>query len=276
MNSKILSTWNFQKRYGRGGLIYWTAPDCPIDLNPEVLHRHKFNWGDQTAKDISVLKRDKRTSVARVDLGGQVVLFKCFRLKTLRDKRKYNRFALPEIINSLEARARGISAPACYGYFEIRPLWLGGISYCGALVEFIDNLMEMKEFYGSPEKCFPEIIPILVQLYQTGVNHCDISPRNVLINPQTRAQVIVDWQYCSFVAPGNDVQLILHMVKYLRYAQLSVREALVRNWIAALLQACDSAMSVDKFQLCVATLEGKKISLHERLSLKVERIASII
>ena len=63
-------------------------------------------------------------------------------------------------------------------------------------------------------------IPALLQMFSLGINHIDASPDNIFVNPKEPAKwKIIDWQYSCKVRPGNEKQLLLFAIHYLKFQQ---------------------------------------------------------
>jgi len=262
----------FDYSKGAGGLRFWRSGDCPEQIDANWIVKHICSSEGLSSLNARILKTGKRVTVFGLDSYDKALIFKTYRFRRFKDKRRYKIFALSEIRNNLRASEFGISVPQCYGYYEIRPFWLGFVSGCGVIMERLSGYVEFKQYYKQTPSLLAAVIPMLVELYQKGVNHIDISPTNVFINPQNGRYAIIDWQHCSFHPPCNDIQLILHARKYLRYIPIDKNSSMCKDWLSQLHDNSGSKMPLDEFLKKVASLEGKKIYLKERLSLDPEKL----
>ena len=262
----------FDYSKGAGGLSFWRSGDCPEQIDASWMVEHICSSEALSSLNARILKTGKRVTVFGLDSYGKALIFKTYRFRRFKDKRRYRRFALSEIRNNLSASEAGIFVPRCYGYYEVRPFRYGFVSGCGVIMEDLLGYVEFGQYYKQTESLLSAVIPILVELYQKGVNHIDISPSNVFINPKEGGYAIIDWQYCSFHRPCNDIQLILHARKYLRYIPIDKNSSMCKDWLGELHDRSGSKMPSDEFLKKVASLEGRKIYLKERLSLDAKKL----
>jgi hypothetical protein len=225
---------------------------------------------------VEPLKQYTRRSVLRVRQAfppGESVIVKGFPLKKLESRFKYRKYGLTEFINYQRAAERKIPAPACYGYFEVRSF--GMVAANGVVVEDLAgwrSLAELAERESSKRvEVLSAAIPLLKMLYETGTNHVDASPQNILQSPDGAAVRLIDWQYCSFVPPRHDAQLALQAAYFLNYARLAADSPLAREWLNRLVSACASSIPGERLCSIVGALQAQgKISADDRLRLRPE------
>lgn len=226
--------------------------------------------------DVEVLKCSIRRSVFRVRNVGPglpSLIVKGFPLAKIESRVKYRKYGLAEFSHYQQAASLGISMPACHGYFELRALGL--VKANGVLIEDLAGWRSLADLaLADPAKrreILAMAIPLLKQLHETGVNHIDTSPQNMLRSPDGAELRLIDWQYCSFVPPRRPAQLLLQAAHFLNYAGLPVESPAAREWLAELAAACRWPYPAEKFQLAVAALRSHgQISATSRLALSLD------
>ena len=278
IHKDTLKKEGFLKCRSSRGLTYWCREDSPVKISEELLWANLFNLESHGRADVLMYKEDKRRSVSKVEVNGVDLVFKNFKLSTLRDKCKQRRFALSEVYNNLKGERAGLAVPKCYGFFEIRPLRMGPVRYCGVVMECLSDYVLMGDYYDSMENILKASIPVLEMLYVCGVNYADMSPRNLLIHPETKAVVIIDWQYSKPHFPEDDIQLIAQAAQFWnavnvrRFVEMFPQRELRDRWLCELHKCCGVTMPLELFVRNISRLEGKKIHLASRLSLNCKRL----
>jgi hypothetical protein len=84
-----------------------------------------------------------------------------------------------------------------------------------------------------------------------------VKPSNVFFHNDTGAPVIIDWQYCRFHAPRNNVQLVMQAAHFLNFAALMPGSELWANWVAELHRQSGTTMNLQ-------TLETEIRNMHEQ------------
>jgi serine/threonine protein kinase len=255
-----------------GGLCWWPVGSGSLTLRAQEILR---SLDAPAGTDVEPLKQFTRRSVLRVRKvfpPGESVIVKGFPLKKIESRFKYRKYGLTEFINYQRATERKIPAPACYGYFEVR--WLGMVTANGVVVEDLagwTSLAELAEGDASRQiDVLSAAIPLLKILYETGTNHIDASPQNMLQSPDGGAVRLIDWQYCSFLNPRNDTQLALQAAHFLNYAKLAADSAMGKEWLGRLVSTCLPATPVERFRSIVERLQSRgKISSEDRLGLRL-------
>jgi len=83
--------------------------------------------------------------------------------------------------------------------------------------------------------------------------------------------VLIDWQYCSFVAAKNVKQLVYQAAQFLRYTDLSEGDSDWSAWLRALYEACPLSIEWELFSENVARVQSmKRASIKDRLSLTLD------
>ncbi|MBI9015789.1 MAG: hypothetical protein JEZ07_00875 [Phycisphaerae bacterium] len=256
------------------GLKVWQLPgqycfdgQFDIDLGNKALADAMRANGQPSEINAEILKQGVRRSIYRVEISGKSYVIKAFPLQRMKDKRRYQRYAYQEVVNNMKARRAGLDVPGCYVYFEKKKM--NRVDSCGIVMEDLDGYVELTDLYQKDQNALLLAIPILVKLYQKGVNHIDISPSNLLFASDSNQDAckIIDWQYCSFVEPCNDGQLIMLASHFLKYAKLKGTEPLWGNWLKELHGQSGTVMPFEFFQNNVARLQNDKLAIKDRLNL---------
>jgi len=232
---------------------------------------------DQPAEaGVQVLKHSVRRSVFRVrnvtpELPSLVV--KGFPLKKIELQVKYRKYGLAEFHHYQQAASRGIPVPACYGYFEVR--FLGLVKANGVLLEDLADWRSLAELArdepGKRLDILARAIPFIRKLYESGVNHVDVSLNNLLESKDGGQQRLIDWQYCSFTSPRRIAQLLLQASHYMNECGLLAGTDDGDSWLTTLHQSTGCPAPLDSFRRAVAALQAqKKITATERLSLALD------
>jgi hypothetical protein len=266
----ILDLFTVQR--GPGGLRFWG----PRLVLPERLQSLLLTLSRPEGGDVEVLKNSPRRSVFRVrhptpDLASLIV--KGFPLAKLESRVKYRKYGLAEFGNSLEVARRRLPAPECFGYFEIRAFGL--VKANGLLLEDLAGWRSLGELTKAQpqnrKRMLMRVIPLMKQMYESGVNHVDISMSNLLSSPDGGSLRIIDWQYCSFVASRLPAQLLLQGCHFLNGAGVEAGSAEAEEWLEQLRQATGCPLPAAAFLRAAASLQArKKITATERLELRLD------
>lgn len=247
------------------GLRLWLANGFDFQANHEKILL-ALDKPDSSA--VEILKSSNRRSVLRAksfSTGIQSIVIKGFPLKKIESKFKHKKYGRAEFQNYNEAAARKIPAPKCYGCFEVRSFGL--VKANGVLIEDLQNFSSL----DPRAPALSRAVPLLKLLFETGVNHIDTSPQNMLLSPDGADLRLIDWQYCSFVAPRQTAQLLLQAAHFLNYAQLKSDSPHGFQWLNDLHAACDCGLPIEIFRAAVASLQSrKKISSPDRLALTLD------
>ena len=230
--------------------------------------------------EVDVLKESLRRCVLRVnnysdDLSSFII--KGFPLKKFESRLKYRKYGLAEAYNYMRAQEFNLSIPKCYGYFEQSGLF-GTVKANGALIEDLEGYETLDDqVQASPEQRLPilyKAIPVMAQLFKSGVNHIDMSPHNLMESGEGGRVALIDWQYCSFVPPEDVKQLLFQAAQFLRYTDLSEGDSDWSAWLRALYEACSPSIEWELFSGNVARVQSmKRASIQDRLSLTLDLCA---
>jgi tRNA A-37 threonylcarbamoyl transferase component Bud32 len=261
---------SFRSIKGPHGLRLWYLPDSPVSMEyPKIVQAICCSHSARLPGEI--IKTGKRLSVYHVNDCSAPLLIKAFPLKQLKFKLKYKKYALSEICNNLTARQRCISVPSCYAYFEIRP-W-GLVDNCGVVMEELVEYTAVSVLSQTNKKMLFDVIPVIVRLYQQGVNHVDLSPSNIFMNSETLQYVVIDWQYSSFHAPRDDRQLIFNSAHFLTTSQICRQSDLWSQWLKELQQQSMTKISLDVLEKNVTRLQemmnNRELDIEDRLTLNL-------
>lgn len=253
----------------RGMRMWWLGPK-ENRSNENELAELLFQGERLTGKKIEILKRDIRRFVFRLCQPEKNYLIKSFPLHRLKDKRRYVRYAHSELRNNLWARELGISVPQCYGFFEIRRFQR--VQNCGVVMEDLAGYQTLTKRLTEDPKALMAAIPILVLLYQRGVNHVDITPSNIFFREDLSEYKIIDWQYCAFGPVRQDLQLVIQAAHFLQYARITTKNTLWETWLRQLHTTSGCAVSWQQFQRYVKHLQGRKNAISDRLHLRAANL----
>lgn len=263
-----------------GGLGVWSVKPLEVPRRVQEILR---SLARPAGSDVEVLKRSPRRSVLRVwpfSTRYLSLIVKGFPLAKIESRIKYKKYGLSEFIHHRAAQQRGLEVPDCHAYFEVRSL--GMVAANGVLIEDLRGWSSLAELIQANPSRQAELIartiPFFRKLYDAGVNHIDPGPQNFLLGPDKRELRLIDWQYCSLVAPRQLSQLLLQAAHFLHYANLPAQSPETRAWLEQLAKECDPALSPETLRRAVASLQARgKISATERLALKLdEQTAQIV
>ena len=261
-----------------GGLRFWTRGVAVPPRAREILCR----LDEPSGPDVEVLKKSFRRSVFRLNSFSPElpsVIIKGFPLKKIESRLKYKKYGLAEFSHYQLAAARRIPLPRCYGYFEIRTFGL--VKANGLLLEDLRDHRNLDQLsQAQPERRLAVLslaIPILKLLYETGVNHIDTKPHNLMQSPDGADLRLIDWQYCSFVAPRQIAQLLLQAARFLYSAKCAPHTPDWSRWLEELHAACAGPLPRERFQEAVAALQArKKILSQDRLNLVLDGVTHVL
>jgi len=257
----------------RGSICLWSNELVLDDRLTRLLASLYAPDGD----GIEVLKQSLRRCVLRViDFSDDCssVIIKGFPLKKLESRLKYSKYGLSEAYNYMRAQKFNLSIPRCYGYFEQSGLF-GTVKANGAVIEDLRGYETLGDQVQATPECrlsiLSKAIPVIVQLFRSGVNHIDMSPHNLMESSDRGRIVLIDWQYCSFVAANDVKQLVYQAAQFLRYTDLSEEDADWSEWLQTLYDACAPDMELVVFSGNVARIQSaKRASIQDRLSLTLD------
>jgi hypothetical protein len=262
----------FFPQRGPKGLRFWGRS---LPLSPR-LQELLLALDRPQGSDVEVLKHSLRRSVFRVRHavpGLPSLIVKGFPLEKIESRVKYRKFGLAEFSHYQQAAERNVPAPACHGYFEIT--FLGLVKANGVIVEDLAgwrSLGQLLQAAAAPQRAIlAKAIPLMSRLYETGANHVDISLNNLLESPDGTELRLIDWQYCSFVAPRQPSQLLLQASHFLNEAGVAAGSPDADWWLEQLRQATHCPIGPETFQRAAAALQArKKIAAPERLALMLD------
>lgn len=227
--------------------------------------------------EIDLLKESLRRCVLRVrDFSDEhsSLIIKGFPLVKFESRLKYRKYGFAEANHYMQAQELGIPSPKCYGYFEQHGA-LMTVKANGVIIEDLSDHKTLGDLVAeSPSEklsILNEAIPIIKQLYQTGVNHIDLSPHNLMQSNDTKRIVLIDWQYCSFVTSNDVRQLVFQAAQFLRYTDLIEGDSDWSAWLYQLHDACAPQIDRESFLRNVSYVQAKKrASISDRLSLTLD------
>lgn len=266
------SVRHYYQKQKKGALSFWSneleLDGCLCDVLKNLNHLAN--------SDLELLKQSTRRCVLRMSqfsVDHYSVVIKAFPLSKIEERIKYKKYGLAEANNYLRAEQYELPAPACYAYFEHHSL---GLVKCnGVILEDLCDYITLDDLVQeSPEQRLPilnKAIPVMAQLFKAGVNHIDMSPHNLMESSDGGRVVLIDWQYCSFVAAKNVKQLVYQAAQFLRYTDLSEGDSDWSAWLRALYEACPLSIEWELFSENVARVQSmKRASIKDRLSLTLD------
>ena len=251
-------------RHGPLTLSY--RQDSPVPMVDERLLESLENADNPQGTGVTIMKRGCRRSVFSLALGGEAVVIKSFPLDRTRKRLRWKQYATAEWSNNRRARERGIPTPECFAMFVTRRCGL--VSNCGVVMQHLRGWQKLPSRAEDDHGELRRAIPALVELYHAGVNHVDISPENILIDPTTGQHAIIDWQYCTFHEPRNDLQLVLQAAHFLKRAGMLVGSRGWIDWIATLHRASETERSLEALRDAIGQVQPLKIRIPDRMALE--------
>jgi hypothetical protein len=246
-------------------LRYRILPDCPVSEDNINMLSSFDATKQQPDKRIRVVKSDDQTHVIQFQANGMPFTAKIFSICRFKVSRRHRRYAFSELQNNTEARRRGINTPLCCAFFEKRS-W-GLVRQCGVIMETLVDYTELTHLLDSGKRTLFDVIPVIKELYQRGVNHIDVAPRNVFLRQRDNNYAVIDWQYCSFHQPRNDLHLCLTAAKFLNCNNIKSPDSRWQPWLKVLFEQCCPDISYDKLQKAVNIMQNRKLHLEARLGL---------
>jgi len=253
-----------------GGIHYWTNSEITIDPRvDEVLLAGSVECAD----GVQVLKNARRRRIFRISgrfgVAGSIVL-KSFPLANPLARLRYRKYGLVEFLNYQAAGKLGIPTAQAHAYFEQRAC--GFVRNCGLILEDLGEWKTLEDLLKTKTAARLEIllhaIPLLREMFATGVNHIDITPRNMLLSPSASEVRVIDWQYATFVAPRRIEQLLLQSSHFLNHADLAAHSPEATAWLEELHSACNAPMPFSCFKEAVSVLQSRKQRYRARLALR--------
>ena len=226
--------------------------------------------------EVDVLKESLRRCVLRVnnysdDLSSFII--KGFPLKKFESRLKYRKYGLAEAYNYMRAQEFNLPIPKCYGYFEQSGLF-GTVKANGALIEDLEGYETLDDqVQASPEQRLPilyKAIPVMAQLFKSGVNHIDMSPHNLMESGERGGArvALIDWAILFICSAGRCEAALVSscpIFKVYRFCQKETQDW--SAWLRALYEACSPSIEWELFSGNVARVQSmKRASIQDRLS----------
>lgn len=244
-------------------LKFWYDPKFKFDKKKFVETLFYSHQPDELKLD--VIKFIKRRSIFSTDVNRKKIIIKSFPLIRINDKLRYKKYAIAELLNNKKASGLGVDTPVVIGYFEIRKN--GFVDNCGVVMEFLVGFSPLIHLVRKCNNIIFITIPLVVQLYEEGINHIDVSLNNIFFNEDQNIKAIIDWQYCSFIKPKNKLQLIVHAAYLLKHARIWPENKLWHLWLKQLHSKSGTEITYDSFSRNVLNLQKKRMTIKDRLRL---------
>lgn len=259
-------------RMKRGNLRVWFGLDCPVPLMSESMLNCLNGSHGPAVADGNRLKIYRRRSIFRIQNGDLSLVVKAFPFNHIKDKLRWKNYALAEFRNNRRARSLGIRTPGCYALFQIRRRGL--VENCGVVMEDLQDYTDLASLAEKDETQILRAAPVIAALYATGVDHLDVTPTNVFFHKSTGAPAIIDWQYCRFHPPRNDVQLAMQAAHFLNFAEVEPHNELWTRWIAELHHKTGARMDLTVMKDNIENLQKQKLRVCDRLKAPESRFAA--
>jgi tRNA A-37 threonylcarbamoyl transferase component Bud32 len=247
----------------RGALRVWYPLDSSVPARSDALLDCLERSDTPPKSDGNVLKLYRRRSIFHVTNGDLPIVVKAFPLAQIKDKLRWKKYALAEFQNNRRARGLGIRTPECFALFRIRRRGL--VDNCGVVMEKLQNCTDLAQLAERDTQQFLRAVPVFAGLYAAGVDHLDVTPSNVFFDNRTGDWVIIDWQYCRFHAPRNDVQLTMQAAHFLNFAGVTRENELWGRWIADLHRQSRTGMPLTALESAIDALQQNKLRVCDRL-----------
>lgn len=213
----------------------------------------------------NLLAKSRTTKVATCNFFGRTAVLKNFAVRKRSIYKSTSKYAYTEFKNTLEAEERGVIVPKIYLYFEHYTFPVN--RSCGLVMQMIENQVQFSDAFYRGDVTLFDIIPVLTNLYELGVNHTDVSPYNVFISERGNSYTIIDWQQASFLQPCQSDYLVWagkHLCDYLR---MPPGNEFRSKWLNELHHQSGMSLSRDEFNRRIDSMWGCKYSMQDRLTL---------
>jgi hypothetical protein len=272
MNSQATLLSSLQLNYLTNNLTIWYYPEQKwLISDPSIINSLVHCGSSHPKPRVQLLKSGLRRNVVRIDTRETSLVIKSFPFTRLREKFKYKKYGLAEITNNMKARQLGIPTPRYYAYYESRQYGL--VTANGCIMNFLYEYMPLEKLYKQDKQLIYMAIPVLVELFNTGVNHIDISPANIFFSDDKTDFKIIDWQYCSFHTPNDPLQLAVQAAHFLRGTDTGLDSDLQTEWLDQLYQSSNPEIPKSSFMAAVSSMKNIKLSIKDRLALNFDRDA---
>jgi len=229
-------------------------------LLKDVESLHLNNNNDQ----LSLIKKTKRKVIAETSTKKLVI--KSYMLKGVRVF-AYKRYAVSEYNNLIKAKKLGINVPT--PFILHKSISLNGI-HSAVIMEQIDDSITLGDYLKAHSTIKPNIIKsigtLLTLLNQTGANHIDLSPENILIKQNSNDIYLIDWQYANFVKPNSKQQLFMQMAQLTKYLSKTHSKNKIREVVQAIEKCLPSSLRYESFCEAIIELSEKHLSKSKRFN----------
>jgi hypothetical protein len=217
----------------------------------------------------AILKQARRRLVLRVTGSrGLTVVLKAFPLDVLA-RPGYRKYALQELANYSAARQRNVPTPEPLAYIEQRRFGL--VSLTGLVLEDLCGWRSFMELAAVDRASLrPLVTDLFRRLFESGANHIDTNPDNLLFSPDKSSVRLIDWQYASFPAPRRVEQLVLQVGRFLTYSDIWSHQAEREAWLDAFYSTCQPDVTANHFWRMVAAAAEVKQPYRSRLKLAIK------
>jgi hypothetical protein len=260
---------DFKYLHLTGNFKIWCNPEHRDHItNRTVLDSLDQCNGESHGPNVDILKIATRRHILRIDSEYGPLVIKSFPFKKLKEKLKYKKYGLAEIVNNAKAKQMGIHTPTYLAYFESRQF--GTVSINGCIISYLNEYTPLEDICKEDKQAHYLAIPVLIKLYNTGVNHIDISPSNIFFNKNQTDFSIIDWQYCSFFEPNNPIQLVVQTAHFLRGIKPGLDSQARSKWLEQLYDISNPNIPRQEFMSAVTKLEQQKTAIKDRLALNFD------
>jgi len=224
----------------------------------ENLHLNSKN------SQLSLIKKTKRKVIAETSTKKLVI--KSYMLKGVKIF-AYRKYAISEYNNLKKAKKLGINVPTPFNLHK--SISLNGI-HSAVIMEQIDDSITLGDYLKAYSTIGPNIIKsigvLLTSLNQTGANHIDLSPENILIKQNSDDIYLIDWQYANFVKPNSKQQLFMQMAQLIKYLSKTQSKDKIREIIQAIEKCLPSSLRYESFCETIIALSEEHLSKSRRFN----------
>ena len=213
---------------------------------------------------LSLIKKTKSKVVAKAPTKKLVI--KSYMLKGVKIF-AYRKYAIREYNNLNKAKKLGINVPTTLELYK--SISLNGV-HSAVIMEEIDDSITLEEYLKVNSTIEPHIINLigilLTVLNQTGANHIDLSPENILIKKNSYDVYLIDWQYANFVKPNSKPQLFMQMAQLIKYLSKTQSKDKIREIIQAIEKCLPSSLRYESFCETIIALSEEHLSKSRRFN----------
>ena len=254
---------------GPDGTLFFWANEAFHDA---ALMRSQTDFAHpQITPPQTLLKQARQRFIYRLPADKGAVVVKLFPLSFIGSKLRHPKYAYREFCNTLQARERGVSVPAPMCFIEKRRMGL--VTCSGIVQQCLDSCVDLGALYRAGDLSYAEVAqhaaPVLVEMFQRGVNHIDLRDENMMLDQKTGALSVIDWQYANFTTPQAPWLLEYLSAFFIVKAPEQYREELATDWLPSVAETAGlAATELGAFTTRTRALLRGRAKVKQRLSLR--------